>query len=93
MNMGKSMLVSFVFNLVISILVAYVLTISLPNAATDMRVFRIGSTVAFLGYAGALGWNAIWWSQSWTSTFKSAFDGLLYGLATGLLFMWLGPWA
>ena len=93
MKMGKALLVSFTYNLVISILTAYVLTISVPNAATDERIFRIASTVAFLGYAGALGWNAIWWNQSWSSTLKSVFDGLLYGLATGALFMWLGPWA
>jgi hypothetical protein len=93
MNMGKAMAVSFTYNLVISVLVAYVLTISVPDAATGARVLRIGATVAFLGYAGALGWNAIWWNQSWSSTLKSVFDGLVYGLATGALFLWLGPWS
>lgn len=93
MNMGKSMLTSLAFNLVISILTAYVLTISLPNADPGLRLFRIASTVSFLGYAGALGWAAIWFNQSWSSTFKSALDGLLYGLATGAIFCWLGPWS
>ena len=93
MNMGKSMLVSFGFNLFISVLVAYVLTISLPDAGAGMRVFRVASTTAFLGYAGALGWNAIWFNHSWSSTLKSACDGLVYGLATGAIFMWLGPWS
>ena len=38
------------------------------------------------------GWNAIWLNHSWSSTLKSAFDGLLYGLATGTIFALLGPW-
>ena len=93
MNMGKSMVVSFLFNVVISVLTAYVLTISVPDAAVGERIFRIASTVAFMGYAGALGWNAIWFDHSWKSTLKSVFDGLIYGLATGAIFMWLGPWS
>jgi hypothetical protein len=92
-SMGKSMLISFLFNVFVSVLVAYVLSTALPDAAAGMRVLRVASTTAFLGYAGALGWNAIWFNHSWSNTFKSAFDGLVYGLATGLIFMWLGPWS
>jgi len=91
MSMGKYMGISFVFNLVVSAIVAYVATIALGKAAEGTDVFRMTSTVAFLGYSGALGWNAIWFHHSWSSTAKSMFDGLIYGLGTGLIFMLMWP--
>ena len=93
MNMGKSMLTSFLYNVVVIAITAYVMTMTLPNVASDMLVFRVAATVAFLGFAGALGWNAIWFNWSWSSTLKSVFDGLVYGVATGAIFTFLGPWA
>ena len=92
-NMGKSLGVSFLFNLLISVLTAYVASMTLPNIASSMLVFRVTSVVAFMGYAGALGWNVIWMGHSWSSTLKSAMDGAFYGVATGLLFVafWPGP--
>ena len=91
MNMGKSMFVSFVYNIVIGIVVAYLATIAFERGEDALTVFRFTATTAFLGCAGALGWNAIWFSHSWSSTLKSACDGLLYGIATGLIFMWMWP--
>ena len=91
MNMGKSMGISFLFNVVVSALVAYVATISLLKGAEGMDVLRMTGTVAFLGYSGALGWNAIWFNHSWGSTAKSMFDGLIYGIGTGVIFMLMWP--
>ena len=42
--------------------------------------------VAFLGYAGALGWMVIWFFHSWGSTLRQVCDGLVYGLVTGAIF-------
>jgi len=91
MNMGKSMFVSFLYNVVIAAVTGYVATIGLTKGADAMDVFRLTATVAFLGCAGALGWNAIWYSHSWSSTLKSACDGLVYGIAMGVLFMLMWP--
>lgn len=90
-NMGKNMLISSAFNLVVSVLVAYVATISMTPASSGGDVFRMTATVATLGYAGALGWGAIWFSRTWNSTLKEMFDGLVYGLATGALFLAFWP--
>ena len=90
-NMGKSMFQSTTFNLAISICVAYVATFTLAAASSGMEIFRLTGTVAFLAYAAGLGWGAIWWSRSWSSTLKEMFDGLVYGIVTGLVFMALWP--
>lgn len=91
MNMGKSMFVSFLYNVLIAAITAYVATIGLTKASEGGDVLRLTATVAFLGFAGALGWNSIWFSHKWSNTFKAAFDGLLYGIATGVLFMVMWP--
>ncbi len=90
-NMGKSMAQSTTFNLAVSVCVAYVATFTLTSASTSMEIFRLTGTVAFLAYAGALGWGAIWWGHRWSSTFKGMADGLAYGVVTGLVFMLLWP--
>jgi hypothetical protein len=90
-NMGTSLAQSFGFNLVVSIFVAYVASITLAPAASGMQIFRLTSVVAFMGYAGALGWGVIWWSRTWTSTIKEMLDGLFYGLLTGAAFFLLWP--
>ena len=56
-----------------------------------MTVFRVAATVAFVGYSLALMQQSVWYSRRWTTTLRSMFDGLIYGLATGALFMWLWP--
>jgi len=90
-KMGRAMGLSLLFNLCISMLTAYVASMALPHIASGLLVFRVTSVVSFLGYAGALGWNAIWMGQSWSSTWKSALDGVLYGLATGMMFVLFWP--
>ena len=90
-SMGKSMLQSTTFNLAISISVAYVATFTLESGSSGMEILRLTGTVAFLAYAVALGWGAIWWSRGWSSTFKEMADGLVYGMVTGVVFMVLWP--
>ncbi len=91
MNMGKYMGISFLFNVIVSAIVAYVATIALQKGDEGMDVLRLTGTVAFLAYSGALAWNAIWFHHSWGSTAKSMFDGLIYGVGTGVIFMLMWP--
>lgn len=92
-SMGSSMLQSFVFNLVVSICTAYVATIGLGKGAPGIDVFRLTATVAFLAYSGALIWDLIWWQKPFAAVAKSIADGLVYGVATGAIFMWFWPGA
>ncbi len=91
MNMGKTMGTSSAYNLVVTVLVAYVASIALPASADGMQVFRLVSTVAFLAHGSALGWAPIWFGRTWGSTLRELMDALLYGLATGGIFLALWP--
>lgn len=90
-NMGLNLAKSFSFNLVTAALVAYVATMGVDRGADGAFVFRFTTTVAFLANSMALAWGAIWFSRSWSSTLKEMFDGALYALATGAIFLWLWP--
>jgi hypothetical protein len=54
-------------------------------------VFRIVGTTAFLGYAGALVQQSIWYGRSWGMTIRTMLDGLLYALLSAGMFGWLWP--
>lgn len=90
-NMGKNMAVSFVFNGITALLVAYVAALGLERGESGAFVFRFVWTVAFLANSFGLVWGSIWFGRTWTSTLKEMADGLVYGAATAALFMLFWP--
>jgi hypothetical protein len=91
LSMGKNLVQWFLFCVLVSLFSAYIASRTL-SSGTDYRVvFRLVSTVAFMGYALALPLQSIWFMRKWSTTFKSMADGLLYGLLTGGTFGWLWP--
>jgi len=92
-SLPKNLVVSLTFNLVTTLLVAYVATMALPAGAASGLVFRFVWTVAFLANSTGIVWAAIWAGKSWSSTFKELADGLCYGAATAAVFAFLWPGA
>ena len=90
-SMLRSMIVWFVYSLVVAVFAAYVAGITLPPSAPYMDVFRVTSTVTFAGYALALWQSFIWYSRSIGYVLRSTIDGLVYALLTGGAFGWLWP--
>ncbi len=90
-NMGATLGQWFVYLLVVSLFTGYVLSRVFPPDAHYMHVFRLASTVAFMGYALGMPQANIWHRKDWGSTLRSMFDGLLYGLVTAGVFGWLWP--
>jgi hypothetical protein len=90
-SMGKQLGLWFVYMLVVSFFVAYLTGRVLPAGTAFAQVFRVSGTAAVLAYCGALFPNSIWWGYSWSMTWKSVFDGVVYGLLTAAAFGWLWP--
>jgi len=88
-SMGRNLVVWFIYLLVVGLFAAYVASISLAPGTAYMTVFRVTSTVAFLGYALAIWQNWIWYSRSLGYTLRTTIDGLVYALLTGGVFGWL----
>jgi len=90
-TMGKSLVLWFLYSVVVSIFAAYITGRAVGPGAEYMDVFQFTSTTAFLGYAVALWQNSIWYKRSWAVTAKNTFDGLVYALVTAGVFGWLWP--
>ena len=91
-NMGKQLGTWFLFSFVVSLCIAYVLGSCIPmGEAAGTLVFRMAATIGLLTYGLSASTESIWKCVSWKITAKFWFDGLLYGLATGAVFMWMWP--
>jgi hypothetical protein len=90
-TMGKQLALWFAFCVFVGILAAYVAGRALPPGGDRMNVFRFAGTVAFIAYTVADWSNSIWYQRKWSTTLKNTFDGLVYGVLTGLAFAWLWP--
>ena len=91
MAIGRSLVLWFLYSLVVGVFAAYVASRALPVGAHYLRVFQIVSVTALLGYAGALWQMSIWYRRAWSTTLKSTVDGLIYALVTAGTFGWLWP--
>jgi hypothetical protein len=90
-SMGGSLLLWFLYSVVVGIFAAYIAGRALGPGAHYLDVFRFAGCVAFAGYSLALLQNSIWYRRKWSNTFKSMFDGLIYALLTAGTFGWLWP--
>jgi hypothetical protein len=88
LNMGKSLGQWFVFTVVVSVFVAYIASVSTVDGS---EIFRLTSTVAFLGYAMSYIQDSIWKGMKWSITAKFLLDGFIYALVTGATMAWLWP--
>ena len=90
-NMGTHLIQWFLYSLGIAFVVAYVLSRTVPADAPYMHVFRVASTITWLGYAGGHVWAGIWKGVPWSTVLKDAFDSLLFALVTGGAFAGFWP--
>jgi hypothetical protein len=90
-GMGKALGQWFAYTIVVSIMVAYVTSSTLPRGTDYLKVFQVAGTVAWLAYAFGNVQASIWMGKPWSIALKEVFDGLLYGLVTAGAFGWLWP--
>ena len=88
---GRNLVLTVAFYLVVSTIVAYVASRSLAPGADYLTVFRFTGTVAWLAYGFAVIPDAIWFGRPWSNTFKVLMDALIYALLTAGVFGWLWP--
>jgi hypothetical protein len=90
-SMGRSLVLWFLYLIVVSIFAAYIAGRALNAQAHYLEVFRFAGCTAFIGYSLALWQMSIWYQRQWKSTILATMDGLIYGLLTAGVFGWLWP--
>jgi hypothetical protein len=79
------------FILLVTFLGAHVASSILAPAALSHAIFHTVGLFTFAAYALALWPLSIWYGRGWGISIKSTVDGLIYAVATALIFMWLWP--
>jgi hypothetical protein len=90
-NMGRSLVLWFLFSVIISFFSAYVAGRHLPAGTHYLKIFQMVGATTFMGYAMGLWQNSIWYGRSWATTMKSTIDSLIYAMLTAGTFGWLWP--
>lgn len=90
-NFGRNLVLVFAFYVVVSVLVAYVARLALPDGASFMNVFRIAGTAGAMAYALGGIPNAIFFGRTGRSIAMDTLDGVAFGLLTGAIFGWFWP--
>lgn len=92
-NMGRNMVLSFIFYLVVGVFVAYIGNLALGDdpAPVYLRVFQVTGAAAVMAYCMALIPTAIWFNKPLRSTVMDVIDGVVYALLTAGFFGWLWP--
>jgi len=85
-TMAGKLVLSIVFYLAISVVVAYLASRTLEAGTDYLTVFRVTGTVAWLGYCTATVPEAIWFGRPWSSIAKGLFDALVFALLTAGFF-------
>ncbi|MBL0926549.1 MAG: hypothetical protein IBJ11_02710 [Phycisphaerales bacterium] len=90
-NMPRNMLLTFGVYLVVSALIAYLGSVTLPRGSTFGHVFQVLGTAGILSYCFAFLPNGIWFAHSPRALAMTVLDGLIAGLATGAIFAGMWP--
>lgn len=90
-EMGRSLVLWFVFALVVSVFAGYIAGRALPPGADYLAVFRFAGTSALLAYAVGTWSESIWFGRPWSTTLKNTLDGVIYAAVTAGAFGWLWP--
>jgi len=90
-SMGRNLILTFVYYIVVSVFIAYLARLSLGADAGFMEAFRFTGTAGVMAYV--LGWvgNSIWFNQPRKAFINDLCDGIVYGLLTGVVFGLLWP--
>lgn len=90
-GMGKELFLWFLFQLFVSVIVAYIAALALGRGEEYRVVFRVTSATAFLAYVTPALYESVWKSQRWGITVKFIIDALVYALLIAGIFGWLWP--
>jgi hypothetical protein len=89
--LGKNLVQWFVFCLAVSFVTAYLARHTLLPGFPGLTVCRVAGTVAFAAYGFGYLQDSIWKGIPWSNSLRGLVDALVYGVLTGLVFLWLWP--
>jgi hypothetical protein len=90
-NMKVNMLLTCLTFLVVSFLIAYLLSITLERGAGFWRVFQVGATAGILAFSFAQLPHQVWFQATTGAKLAAFIEGVIYGFASGAVFALMWP--
>lgn len=90
-DMGRALLLWFIYLVVVAHFGAYVASRALPPGADYLKVFQLAGSTMFAALAVGIWHMSIWYQRSWTLALKDTVDSLVYALLMAGVFGWLWP--
>lgn len=90
-NMGRNLVLTFLFFVVVSIFIAYITGEARAYGAGFGPVFQIAATTGVMSYCFAFIPNDIWFAKPPRAIAMDVIDGIIYALITGAIFAALWP--
>lgn len=91
MSMGRYMGQWFAFTLLVSAITGWVTGTIVEPGEHHKAVLHYAAILTFLSYSLGAWPLSIWYHRKWSTALKGAFDAVLYGVTTGLVFAWMWP--
>ena len=88
---GPTMARWLLFTIGVAGVVGVVASRGLPAAAPSWRIFQVTAIVTWATHGLGVIQEVIWFGRPWSVAAKQTADGLLYGVITGAIFVWLWP--
>jgi hypothetical protein len=90
-SLARPLILWFIFVIIVSWLSGHIAWGAGASAAAPRGIFHAVALTAFLAYAAGLWPQTIWFRKPWLTSFKASFDGLIYAVVTGLIFVYFWP--
>lgn len=91
-KMGPQLVQWFLYCIVVSVFVAYLVGRTVPADAEYLQVFRVAGTVAFAAYGLGTWQRSVWYRQKTSTSIKNTVDALIYAMLTAGSFGANWPW-
>lgn len=90
-TIGTALILWFLFSLLVACIAACVACQAFGIKADPRQAGHLVGVLSFMTYAGGSVCLGIWMAKPWGSVAKDVLDALIYGVISGLTFMWLWP--
>ena len=90
-NMGKNLAITFAWNLLTTVFVAYLASITLPKGAEFMRVLQVAGTAGVLAHSFSQFPPQLWYQANVSTRIVCIVEGVVCGVVTGVIFAAMWP--
>ena len=91
-NMGKYLGLWFLWSLAVAVVAAFLAANLLPMDHAHVRAAaKLVGALTFIAHGFGTVSESIWMARPWPASAKNLLDAALYGVGSGLVFLWLWP--